>query len=71
MRMNVRSLAASVVLTGLAAAPVLAQKTGGTLRVPLPANPVSLSIHEEASIVTVAPVSVGRDGRSPRSRRWS
>ena len=46
----------ALTLTGVAAViaePVLAQTSGGVLKVSNPANPSSLSIHEEASITTV------------------
>src|SRR6266436_6224350 len=39
----------------LPAAPVLAQKQGGTLRLYLWDNPPSASIHEEATVSTVMP----------------
>ena len=36
--------------------PLAAQKSGGTLRVSNSANPVSMSIHEEAAVATVQSV---------------
>jgi len=50
-----RVLLAAVVLASAAAAPALAQKAGGTLRVTHRDNPPSASIHEEATISTVMP----------------
>jgi peptide/nickel transport system substrate-binding protein len=50
------SLAAVLVLLAAGTA-ALAQKSGGTLRSYLSANPSSLSIHEEATITTVMPAS--------------
>ncbi|MEZ5851126.1 MAG: ABC transporter substrate-binding protein [Hyphomicrobiaceae bacterium] len=50
----VRALAASVAVTALAA-PALAQKSGGTLRVQHRDNAPSASIHEEATVSTVMP----------------
>ena len=37
------------------AAPAIAQKSGGTLRIPLRPNPISASLLEESSIVTQLP----------------
>src|SRR3546814_7113783 len=34
----------------------LAEKAGGTLRVPLTGNPPSLSIHEESTVMTIFPM---------------
>jgi peptide/nickel transport system substrate-binding protein len=46
----------AVVLVGLAAAPAMAQKQGGTLRIPLITSPASMSIHEESTIATLGPM---------------
>ena len=51
---HARCIAAAAAV-GLLPAPALAQKSGGTLRAYVSANPSSLSIHEEASITTVMP----------------
>ena len=45
----------ALVITGLAATPALAQKSGGTLRMYFADNPPSTSIHEEATTSTVVP----------------
>src|SRR5829696_2416195 len=50
------SASLAVVLVGLAAAPAMAQKQGGTLRMPLITSPASMSIHEEATIATLGPM---------------
>ena len=47
------SFAAALVMSAVTAAD--AQKSGGTLRSYVSANPSSLSIHEEATITTVMP----------------
>ncbi len=47
--------AIAALLTALSAEPALAQKAGGTLRVPLRENPGSASLHEESSIVANFP----------------
>jgi peptide/nickel transport system substrate-binding protein len=52
--MNVRTISAAVLFVA-ATVPALAQKSGGTLRLYNPTNPPSASIHEEATVVTVAP----------------
>jgi peptide/nickel transport system substrate-binding protein len=45
------------VLSGLAAgSPALAQKQGGTLRMPLITSPASMSIHEESTIAVLGPM---------------
>jgi peptide/nickel transport system substrate-binding protein len=49
-----KKLLLAVVLASITAA-ALAQKQGGTLRVPLRENPGSASLHEESSIVTNFP----------------
>ena len=51
------ALASGIVLASLAGAPAVAQKHGGTLRVTSSANPPSLSVHEEVSIVTIQKIS--------------
>ena len=38
------------------AAPALAQKSGGTLRIPFVTSPASMSIHEESTIVVLGPM---------------
>ena len=45
----------ALVITGLAATPALAQKSGGTLKMYFADNPPSTSIHEEATTSTVVP----------------
>ena len=47
----------AVILTTVGGPTVLAQKSGGTLRVYNSTNPPSASIHEEATIATVVPFS--------------
>src|SRR5690348_8286939 len=49
-------LAGLVALSCLAAAPALAQKPGGTLRMPLITSPASMSIHEESTIAVLGPM---------------
>lgn len=49
-----RKLLLAIVIASLAAS-ALAQKKGGTLRIPLRENPGSASLHEESSIVTNLP----------------
>jgi peptide/nickel transport system substrate-binding protein len=44
------------ILAGLVAGPALAQKSGGTLRMPLITSPASMSIHEESTIATLGPM---------------
>ena len=58
MQTAVKTWCAAITLViGLAASPpALAQQTGGVLRASNPANPSSLSIHEEARIMTVQSV---------------
>jgi peptide/nickel transport system substrate-binding protein len=55
MRHTVRGLAAAAVTLAIAASPAVAQKRGGILKVIHRDSPPSLSIHEEATISTVAP----------------
>ena len=55
MRSRVAFAAGTLAAFVLAAAPALAQKQGGTLRVTHRDNPPSASIHEEATISTVMP----------------
>jgi peptide/nickel transport system substrate-binding protein len=47
--------AAALCMTLLAAAPAIAQKKGGTLRLYHNDNPPSTSLHEEATIASVTP----------------
>jgi peptide/nickel transport system substrate-binding protein len=47
---------AALWLAGLAAAPALAQKQGGTLRLPQITSPASMSIHEESTIAALGPM---------------
>jgi peptide/nickel transport system substrate-binding protein len=49
-RLLAKSLALTVIM--LFATAALAQKSGGTLRAPLRANPITASIHEESSVLT-------------------
>jgi len=53
MRKRLAILAATLAAFGMAAAPALAQKAGGTLRISHRENPPSASIHEEATISVV------------------
>jgi len=46
---------AGIVALGLLASPAVAQKSGGTLKFFHRDSPASMSIHEEATISTVAP----------------
>ena len=55
MRSRVVLAAVSLAASLAAAAPVLAQKSGGTLRISHRDNPPSASIHEEATISVVQP----------------
>ena len=50
MRKRMAFVATSLVAFGVAATPVLAQKTGGTLQISHRENPPSASIHEETTI---------------------
>src|SRR5437016_343452 len=43
-------------LAGILAGPALAQKAGGTLRMPLITSPASMSIHEESTIAALGPM---------------
>ena len=52
-----RGLLCVTVLAGfLAGGPALAQKQGGTLRMPLITSPASMSIHEESTIAALGPM---------------
>jgi len=53
MKQTLRALAAAGGLLGaiLAAAPALAQKQGGVLRIPVLDSPASMSIHEESAVI--------------------
>ena len=56
--MSGRTITAAVLLavaTVLSSGPAAAQKSGGTLRLYIPTNPPSASIHEELTVATVAP----------------
>ena len=44
------------IMAGFAVGPALAQKSGGTLRLPLITSPASMSIHEESTIATLGPM---------------
>ncbi|HTR86157.1 MAG TPA: ABC transporter substrate-binding protein [Reyranella sp.] len=55
MRVAMAFLAAMVVALVAAISPALAQKSGGTLRIPHRENPPSASIHEESTISVVEP----------------
>src|SRR5262249_31585768 len=52
-----RQFLVAAFLAALFAAPAMAQKSGGTLKFFHRDSPASMSIHEEATISTVAPVS--------------
>src|SRR6476469_3609555 len=54
IRRLARSAAVLAVLA--AASPALAQKQGGTLRIPFVTSPASMSIHEESTIATLGPM---------------
>jgi peptide/nickel transport system substrate-binding protein len=58
MGRHLRSLAAATVLVIAMAgtAPVLAQKSGGILRIPALDSPASMSIHEESTIAVLGPM---------------
>src|SRR6266849_4276599 len=58
MRQCVRSCAAGAMalLASLGAAPALAQKSGGILKMPAITSPASMSIHEESTIATLGPM---------------
>ncbi len=56
MRQISIAIGVAVVAFASVTLPAAAQKSGGTLRVSNPANPSSMSIHEEASITTVQSV---------------
>ena len=58
MRLCVRSCAAvaALLLAGFGAAPAVAQKSGGILRMPAITSPASMSIHEESTIATLGPM---------------
>ena len=55
MRKRMAIVAATLAAFGAAAAPALAQKAGGTLRISHRDNPPSASIHEESTISVVQP----------------
>jgi peptide/nickel transport system substrate-binding protein len=58
MRRNLRSFTAAVLLLMaiVGAAPASAQKSGGILRIPHLDSPASMSIHEESTISSLAPM---------------
>src|SRR5439155_5643289 len=58
MRRDVQSLiiASALLAAILGAAPALAQKSGGVLRLPLITSPASMSIHEESTIAALGPM---------------
>src|SRR5437016_6036524 len=58
MRRNVQSMmtAAALLAATLGAAPAVAQKSGGILRLPGITSPASMSIHEESTIATLGPM---------------
>src|ERR1700674_4819044 len=58
MRLLARSLAATAVAlaAGLGAAPAVAQKAGGVLKIPALDSPASMSIHEESTIAVLGPM---------------
>src|SRR5260370_2892882 len=57
MRRNVQSsTAAALLAVALGAAPAVAQKSGGILRIPQATNPASMSIHEESTIAVLGPM---------------
>ena len=61
MRLLARSaaVAAAALVTlaaGLGAAPALAQKAGGVLKIPSIDSPASMSIHEESTIAVLGPM---------------
>src|SRR5687767_1612420 len=56
MSQTMRAIAAAAVLIAAGAAPALAQKPGGTLRIQHWDSPASMSIHEEATYSTVVPI---------------
>src|SRR5439155_1754211 len=56
MRRYRGSFIAALLIAGLGAGPVLAQKQGGILRMPLITSPASMSIHEESTIAALGPM---------------
>jgi len=57
MRINLHGFAmAAGLLLAVAAEPAEAQKSGGILRMPHLDSPASMSIHEESTIATLAPM---------------
>jgi peptide/nickel transport system substrate-binding protein len=58
MRRDLRSFAAAtaLVMAIAGAAPALAQKSGGILRIPALDSPASMSIHEESTIAVLGPM---------------
>jgi peptide/nickel transport system substrate-binding protein len=56
MKRCLRALATAAPLLVAMAGPALAQKTGGILRMYDPDSPASMSIHEEATIVSERPM---------------
>jgi peptide/nickel transport system substrate-binding protein len=50
------AIAAPILVTLVAVGPALAQKAGGILRMYNPDSPASMSIHEEATIVSERPM---------------
>src|SRR5690242_21039468 len=58
MRRDVRGsiTAAALLAATLGAAPAVAQKSGGILRLPGITSPASMSIHEESTIATLGPM---------------
>src|SRR5438874_2730127 len=53
---SVGIVAAALLAATLAAAPAVAQKSGGILRLPGITSPASMSIHEESTIATLGPM---------------
>jgi peptide/nickel transport system substrate-binding protein len=58
MRLLARSVAAAAaaLVASLAAAPAVAQKAGGVLKIPALDSPASMSIHEESTIAVLGPM---------------
>src|SRR5216684_5582155 len=56
MRRCVGIVAAALLTASLGAAPAVAQKSGGILRIPFGTSPASMSIHEEATIAVLGPM---------------
>ena len=49
-------VAAALLAATAAAMPAAAQKSGGTLRMPMITSPASMSIHEESTIAALGPM---------------